>query len=160
MAAFTENARWLPDYALFMACKRHFGMRSWTEWEDEASACAARSWYWSSTVPCCGRMWSCSPISSFVLPAVEALRTYLHGKDIHIIGDLPIYVAMDSADVWAEPENFQLDDRCVPTEVSGVPPDYFSADGQLWGNPLSLGSDAGGRLRLVDPPHRRRGQAL
>ena len=43
---------------------------------------------------------------------------------------------MDSADVWAEPENFQLDDRCVPTEVSGVPPDYFSADGQLWGNPL------------------------
>ena len=66
----------------------------------------------------------------------EALRTYLHERDIHVIGDLPIYVAMDSADVWAEPENFQLDDRCVPTEVSGVPPDYFSADGQLWGNPL------------------------
>ena len=64
------------------------------------------------------------------------LRDYLHGLDIQVIGDLPIYVAMDSADVWAEPECFQLDDQCVPTEVSGVPPDYFSADGQLWGNPL------------------------
>ena len=64
------------------------------------------------------------------------LRDYLHGLDIQVIGDLPIYVAMDSAGVWAEPESFQLDDQCVPTEVSGVPPDYFSADGQLWGNPL------------------------
>ena len=64
------------------------------------------------------------------------LRDYLHSLDIQVIGDLPIYVAMDSADVWAEPECFQLDDQCVPTEVSGVPPDYFSADGQLWGNPL------------------------
>ena len=55
---------------------------------------------------------------------------------IRIIGDIPIYVAMDSSDVWSEPENFQLDENNVPTEVSGVPPDYFSADGQLWGNPL------------------------
>ena len=73
-----------------------------------------------------------------VLPAVEPLcGTYLHHlQDIRVIGDLPIYVAMDSADVWADPASFQLDERCVPTEVSGVPPDYFSADGQLWGNPL------------------------
>ena len=83
-------------------------------------------------------MWSCSPISSilFFRQWNRLCGTYLHGKDIQVIGDLPIYVAMDSADVWAEPESFQLDDRCVPTEVSGVPPDYFSADGQLWGNPL------------------------
>ena len=64
------------------------------------------------------------------------LRSYLHQLDIQVIGDLPIYVPMDSADVWAEPQFFQLDDQCVPTAVSGVPPDYFSADGQLWGTPL------------------------
>ena len=64
------------------------------------------------------------------------LREYIHSLGICIIGDLPIYVAMDSADVWAEPEFFQLGEGNIPTEVSGVPPDYFSADGQLWGNPL------------------------
>ena len=154
-----RTARWLPDYALFMACKRHFGMRSWTEWEDEDIRLRR-----SPEVLEQYRTLLREDVELFtyiqysVLPPVgRLLRTYLHGKDIHIIGDLPIYVAMDSADVWAEPENFQLDDRCVPTEVSGVPPDYFSADGQLWGNPLyRLGSDAGRRLRLVDPPHRRR----
>ena len=66
----------------------------------------------------------------------EALRAYAHEKGIGIIGDLPIYVAMDSADVWADPRAFQLDERNVPAEVAGVPPDYFTADGQLWGNPL------------------------
>ena len=66
----------------------------------------------------------------------NALRDYIHSQGLQIIGDLPIYVAMDSADVWAEPEFFQLGEGNVPTEVSGVPPDYFSADGQLWGNPL------------------------
>ena len=66
----------------------------------------------------------------------EALKAYIHSLGIRIIGDLPIYVAMDSADVWAEPEMFQLDEHNVPTEVSGVPPDCFSEDGQLWGNPL------------------------
>ena len=137
VAAFTEkNASWLSDYALFMALKRHFGMKPWQEWPDEAvrlhePAALARYrellredvelFTYIQYLFC--RQW-------------EALRTYLHERDIHVIGDLPIYVAMDSADVWAEPENFQLDDRCVPTEVSGVPPDYFSADGQLWGNPL------------------------
>lgn len=136
-AFVAENARWLPDYALFMACKRHFGMRSWTEWEDEDIRLRR-----SQLVLEQYRTLLREDVELFTYIQYlffrqwEALRTYLHGKDIHIIGDLPIYVAMDSADVWAEPENFQLDDRCVPTEVSGVPPDYFSADGQLWGNPL------------------------
>ena len=136
-AFVAENARWLPDYALFMACKRHFGMRSWTEWEDEDIRLRR-----SPEVLERYRTLLREEVELFTYIQYlffrqwEALRTYLHGKDIHIIGDLPIYVAMDSADVWAEPENFQLDDRCVPTEVSGVPPDYFSADGQLWGNPL------------------------
>ena len=64
------------------------------------------------------------------------LKSYIHSLDIKIIGDLPIYVALDSADVWSAPGNFQLDERNVPTSVAGVPPDYFCADGQLWGNPL------------------------
>ena len=136
-AFVTENIRWLPDYALFMACKRHFGMRSWTEWEDEDIRLRR-----SPEVLEQYRTLLREDVELFTYIQYlffrqwEALRTYLHERDIHVIGDLPIYVAMDSADVWAEPENFQLDDRCVPTEVSGVPPDYFSADGQLWGNPL------------------------
>ena len=66
----------------------------------------------------------------------KALREYVNGRGIRIIGDLPIYVSLDSVDVWAHPELFQLDENKVPREVSGCPPDGFSADGQLWGNPL------------------------
>ena len=66
----------------------------------------------------------------------DALKKYINGLGIRVIGDIPVYVAMDSADVWAEPGMFQLDGDNRPVEVSGVPPDYFSADGQLWGNPL------------------------
>ena len=66
----------------------------------------------------------------------SALRQYAQNNNIGIIGDIPIYVALDSADVWKEPEMFQLDSNYVPEEVSGVPPDYFNQDGQLWGNPL------------------------
>lgn len=138
VAAFqAENCRWLPDYALYMACKRHFGMRSWTEWDD-ADIRLRRS----PEVLEQYRTLLREDVELFTYLQFlffrqwNRLRDYLHSLDIQVIGDLPIYVAMDSADVWAEPECFQLDDQCVPTEVSGVPPDYFSADGQLWGNPL------------------------
>ena len=138
VAAFqAENSRWLPDYALYMACKRHFGMRSWTEWDD-ADIRLRRS----PEVLEQYRTLLREDVELFIYLQFlffrqwNRLRDYLHSLDIQVIGDLPIYVAMDSADVWAEPECFQLDDQCVPTEVSGVPPDYFSADGQLWGNPL------------------------
>ena len=138
VAAFqAENSRWLPDYALYMACKRHFGMRSWTEWEDADIRLRK-----SPEVLERYRTLLREDVELFTYLQFlffrqwNRLRDYLHGLDIQVIGDLPIYVAMDSADVWAEPECFQLDDQCVPTEVSGVPPDYFSADGQLWGNPL------------------------
>ena len=138
VAAFqAENSRWLPDYALYMACKRHFGMRSWTEWEDADIRLRK-----SPEVLERYRTLLREDVELFTYLQFlffrqwNKLRDYLHGLDIQVIGDLPIYVAMDSADVWAEPESFQLDDQCVPTEVSGVPPDYFSADGQLWGNPL------------------------
>jgi 4-alpha-glucanotransferase len=66
----------------------------------------------------------------------KVLRDYTRSAGLELIGDLPIYVALDSADVWAAPKNFQLDERNMPTAVAGVPPDYFSEDGQLWGNPL------------------------
>ncbi len=136
VAAFAaENSRWLPDYALYMACKRHFGMRSWTEWDKDIRLrredAVARY-----------RELLAEDVSFFIylqflfFKQWNALRDYVHDLGIRIIGDLPIYVAMDSADVWAEPEFFQLDEDLVPKAVSGVPPDYFSAAGQLWGNPL------------------------
>ena len=138
VAAFErENERWLPNYALFMALKRHFGMKSWTEWDDEDIRCRT-----SSEVIERYRAELHEDVELFTYIQFlffrqwEALKAYIHSLGIRIIGDLPIYVAMDSADVWAEPEMFQLDEHNVPTEVSGVPPDCFSEDGQLWGNPL------------------------
>ena len=138
VAAFEqENERWLPNYALFMALKRHFGMKSWTEWDDEDIRCRT-----SSEVIERYRAELREDVELFTYIQFlffrqwEALKAYIHSLGIRIIGDLPIYVAMDSADVWAEPEMFQLDEHNVPTEVSGVPPDCFSEDGQLWGNPL------------------------
>ncbi len=131
-----ENRAWVRDYALFMACKRHFGMRSWTEWPDEdirlhrTKAVEKYSELLEKDI----RLFVY--IQFLFYRQWNALRAYLKEKGIGIIGDTPIYVAMDSADVWAAPAFFQLDSRNVPTEVAGVPPDYFSEDGQLWGNPL------------------------
>ena len=136
-AFVTENARWLPDYALFMACKRHFGMRSWTEWEDEDIRLRR-----SPEVLEQYRTLLREDVELFTYIQFlffrqwTALKSYINSLGMGIIGDLPIYVAMDSADVWAERSMFRLDSRGVPTEVAGVPPDYFSKDGQLWGNPL------------------------
>lgn len=131
-----KNSAWLEDYALFMAVKKHFSMKAWTEWEDESIRLHKKE--------ACDRykeMLS-DDIGLFVyiqylfFKQWNKLREYAHKNGIGIIGDLPIYVAMDSADVWSNPESFQLDEKNVPTEVAGVPPDYFSEDGQLWGNPL------------------------
>ena len=137
IAAFAEkNAGWLQDYALFMALKRKFDMVSWIEWPDESVRLRK-----SAAMERC-RKELADDIALFVYIQFlffrqwEKLRAYAHSKGIGIIGDLPIYVSLDSADVWANPKSFQLDDRSVPTEVAGVPPDYFTADGQLWGNPL------------------------
>lgn len=131
-----ENESWLPDYALFMAVKAHFGMAAWTEWEDEDIRLRkpeAMAYY-------AARLQEDVNFYSYVQFLFDrqftALREYLMGLEIQLIGDLPIYVALDSADVWAEPESFLLDEERRPTFVAGVPPDYFSATGQLWGNPL------------------------
>ena len=132
-----ENERWLPDYALYMACKRHFAMKSWTEWPDADIRLRK-----SEAVLEKYRKLLHEDVELFTYLQFlffrqwNALRDYVHAQGIHIIGDLPIYVSLDSADVWAEPEFFQLDEKLVPKAVAGVPPDYFTADGQLWGNPL------------------------
>ena len=132
-----ENRRWLPDYALFMALKRRFGMKAWTEWEDEdirrrVSDEVVERYRQELAEDC--RLFTY--LQFLFYQQWNALRDYIHSLGLKVIGDLPIYVAMDSADVWSGPENFQMDEQYAPKEVSGVPPDYFSADGQLWGNPL------------------------
>ena len=131
-----QNAQWLPDYALYMAVKRHFDEKPWTQWPDEAirlrkpEAMAQYRQMLASDI----RMFTYSQFLFF--RQWNALREYAHKQGVGIIGDLPIYVSMDSADVWAEPAFFQLDSNGYPTETAGVPPDCFSRDGQLWGNPL------------------------
>ena len=136
-AAFRkENERWLDDYALFMAAKDHFSGKPWTEWPDDDLRMhrpdAVRRW--SETLAEDVEFYSFIQLLFF--RQWDALRAYAHDHGVGIIGDIPIYVAMDSADTWSSPESFQLDDQNVPTAVSGVPPDYFSEDGQLWGTPL------------------------
>ncbi len=131
-----KNKGWLPDYALYMALKRHFGMKAWTEWEDEAIRLHQAEALEKYRQMLAEDIRLFTYIQYLFFKQWEALRAYAKEKGIGIIGDLPIYVAMDSADVWAEPNYFQLDEKNVPKEVSGVPPDYFCADGQLWGNPL------------------------
>ena len=131
-----ENDAWLPDYALFMALKRHFGMSAWTEWPDEDIRLRRPEAVARYREELADDIRLFTYIQYLFFRQWEALRSYAHEKGIGIIGDLPIYVAMDSADVWADPRAFQLDERNVPAEVAGVPPDYFTADGQLWGNPL------------------------
>ena len=137
LEAFVKaNESWLPDYALFMACKRHFEMKPWTQWPQEdirlhKEAAVAE---YEKKLEADIRLYTY--IQFLFFKQWNDLREYAHTKGVGIIGDLPIYVALDSADVWAAPENFQLDARNIPTKVAGVPPDYFSADGQLWGNPL------------------------
>ncbi len=130
-----KNAAWLDDYALFMALKRHFGMKAWTEWpadirmrQPDAVA------HWRQELDRDVRFFIY--LQYLFQKQWDALKAYAVQKGVGLIGDLPIYVAMDSADVWASPQNFQLDGDNVPTAVAGVPPDAFTADGQLWGNPL------------------------
>ena len=134
--AFIKEKEWLPDYALFMALKQHYDMRPWTEWPDEdirlhrPEACAEWRKELSEDVELF------EYIQFLFYKQWKDLKAYANKKGISIIGDIPIYIALDSAEVWAEPHWFQLDEKNVPKEVAGVPPDLFTKDGQLWGNPL------------------------
>ena len=131
-----ENARWLDNYALYMAVKVAFGMKSWMDWPDAEirkhlpEAVRRYSDVLSEEI----KLWRFGQFLFF--RQWKRLKSYAGEKGIELIGDIPIYVALDSADTWAEPEYFQLDENCVPKEVAGVPPDPFTEDGQLWGNPL------------------------
>ena len=133
---FQAENPWLKNYALYMAVKAHFGMKSWLEWPDEAIRVRAPEAVARYEKELAEDVAFYTYLQYLFFKQWGELREYIHSLGIRIIGDLPIYVAMDSADVWAEPEFFQLGEGNIPTEVSGVPPDYFSADGQLWGNPL------------------------
>ena len=136
LARFREqNSRWIEDYALFMALKRHFGMRAWHQWPEDIRMRRPEALaHWREELR--GEIDLFVYIQFLFFGQWERLRAYAHKKGVGIIGDLPIYVALDSADVWAEPQFFQLDEDNMPTKVAGVPPDAFTEDGQLWGNPL------------------------
>lgn len=131
-----ENQKWLEDYALYMACKFHFENASWLEWEEDIrfrkeAAVANYKRLLAEEM----KFWKFLQYKFF--EQWDKLKAYAHEQGISIIGDIPIYVALDSADVWVNPELFQLDEETrEPVKVAGVPPDAFSDDGQLWGNPL------------------------
>ena len=131
-----KNSAWLPDYALFMAVKRHFGMAAWYNWPDEGIRLRTPEAAQKYSRLLKDEVEFFEYIQFIFFRQWEQLRSYAHQKGVSIMGDLPIYVALDSADVWSEPSCFLLDEDNIPLEVAGVPPDYFSEDGQLWGNPL------------------------
>ena len=132
---FTASQPWLEDYALFMALKDYFGGISWDNWTEDIrlrKEDALKHWkerlakeigFYQFLQYQFFRQWN-------------NLKAYANANGIRIIGDIPIYVAFDSADAWANPELFQLDEMGLPKAVAGCPPDGFAADGQLWGNPL------------------------
>ena len=130
-----KHSSWLPDFALFMALKAEKGGKPWYEWEEplkhrepEAVWQARRALKEDIRFYCF--------VQYLFFKQWTNLRAYAHNKGITLIGDVPIYVPYDSADVWADPELFYLDEQLQPVAVAGCPPDAFGEDGQLWGNPL------------------------
>lgn len=129
-----KNSHWLEDYALYMAVKDYFGGKPFTEWDGDIrlrkkkaiarykELLASEMDFYKFMQYCFSRQW-------------KKLKKYANKKGIEIIGDIPIYVAFDSADTWANPQMFQLDDAGLPIAVAGCPPDCFALTGQLWGNP-------------------------
>ncbi|GKX67249.1 4-alpha-glucanotransferase [Inconstantimicrobium mannanitabidum] len=131
-----EQSLWLEDYSLYMAIKNHFGMKSWQQWDEDIKFRHSDSVkrytkelneeieFWIFLQYHFFKQW-------------QALKAYVNKQGIEIIGDIPIYVAEDSADCWANPKAFMFDpDTLKPTKVSGCPPDSFAITGQLWGNPI------------------------
>ncbi len=130
-----DNGWWLGDYALFMAVKDRFDGAPWTEWAEDIRL------RWPNAMDYYRReLYFDVEFQQYLQYTFYMqwmkLKNYANDRGIRLIGDIPIYVAMDSADTWAHPELFQLDENNVPLAVAGCPPDGFSAIGQLWGNPL------------------------
>jgi 4-alpha-glucanotransferase len=132
---FKEEQGWLDNYALFMALKWRNPDKSWDQWEreykkrDPEALARFQAEHFEKI-----EFWKFLQYQFF--KQWRALKTYANQSGIQIIGDMPIYVAYDSCDVWVQPHYWQLDDEFCPRAVAGVPPDQFTADGQLWGNPL------------------------
>lgn len=130
-----DNAFWLEDYALYMAVKNSFHGVCWIEWDEDIrlrkkEAIQTYSKNFEKEI-------DFYKFQQYLFATQwQKLKAYANKKGIEIVGDIPIYVALDSADTWASPELFQLDKDCLPTGVAGCPPDAFSKTGQLWGNPL------------------------
>lgn len=130
-----HNSYWLDDYALFMAFKRVFEGREWYLWDPEIVSRQSQALStWKEQLA--EETFLHRYIQFQFARQWKSLREYAHSKDVSFFGDLPIFVSSDSADVWARQELFCLDAQGRPTLVSGVPPDYFSETGQLWGNPI------------------------
>ncbi|MGD8592995.1 MAG: 4-alpha-glucanotransferase [Gammaproteobacteria bacterium] len=130
-----QHAFWLDDFALFMALKDAHSGYTWHQWEAGAAQChsdALVRWHNELASPIQYRKF----LQFMFFKQWDALKHYCHLQNIKLIGDMPIYVAYDSAEVWANRHFFHLDDEGKPIAVAGVPPDYFSATGQRWGNPL------------------------
>ncbi len=130
-----ENADWLDDFAIFMAIKGTDQEKVWTQWDADIRARdpqALKGWRQRLAEPIAAHKF----FQFVFFSQWTALRSYCRERGIRMMGDLPIYVAHDSVDVWVNPQYFQLDSCGNPAAVAGVPPDYFSATGQLWGNPV------------------------
>ncbi|MET0017683.1 4-alpha-glucanotransferase [Oscillibacter sp.] len=134
--SFASQRRWLRDYAAYQAVKDSFDGLPWQDWPDEGlrrhDPEAVERWQAEHEEDVAYQIW----VQYVFAEQWSALKSFANGLGVKILGDLPIYVSLDSADVWAEREQFLLDGQGCPSSVAGVPPDYFCADGQLWGNPL------------------------
>lgn len=133
---FKEEHEWIDDYSMFMAIKNHYKGESWQNWKDEKLRMHNAEAIQTARAILQDDINFYCYVQYLFFKQWRALRDYANKKSIKICGDLPIYCALDSADVWGNSECFQLSEEKVPQKVAGVPPDYFSADGQLWGNPL------------------------
>ncbi len=132
----SEQHEWMDDYVLFVALREHFDNTPWYEWPDEDLKMRKAEALARYRIKLQDKLCFHCFLQYLFFSQWAKLREYCNSKGVYLLGDLPIYVAMDSAEVWAHPEQFLLDKSRRPQHVAGVPPDYFSADGQLWGNPL------------------------
>ncbi len=130
-----ENDRWISNYALFMSIKNSYGGVSWLEWEEKLRRRDSGAlWEFRCAHEDDIMFWEFLQFNFF--EQWKKLKSYANENGIMIIGDIPIYVALDSAETWVYPDLFELDGKLMPTSVAGCPPDAFSPTGQLWGNPL------------------------
>jgi 4-alpha-glucanotransferase len=131
-----ENEYWLSDYAVFMAAKEQNGMKPWKAWSDKGLVFHDKKAVASFAALALGQVNFYKFIQYLFFTQWQALKTYANSRGISIIGDIPIYVAADSADAWAKRKMFHFDENNDSVSVAGCPPDFFSSDGQYWGNPL------------------------